>query len=339
MLKKRLQILSIVLVFVACTAVAGYAAPEKTWTLKWGTYFSAKDWRQQAADHWASLVKKRTDGRVNIKMFPSNALASTKEAWMLVQSGAISGYTTTSSMVSGAVPAVGLGDIYFSLKGLDAFNKFWSLDGKAQAFSEELCAKQDVKPVGCTIVGFGMFGCRQKHLKSLDDFKGKKIRASGGYQVKSLELWGASAVAMSTAEVYTALQRGVIDGLQTSTYGMYHLKYGEVCKYMTYTPQNVLTPNMWIMSLKTWDSFPQDIKKIINDSFSETQAYAMSLFKEKESVLLEKIEKEQGARIYTLTDLEAGKWSAALTGAYDRYLEGSGEIGHKFIEALKEANK
>lgn len=332
----------VLLVLAACAKPApapAPAPPEKTWTLKWGTYFGTADWRQQTADHWASLIKERTQGRVDIKMYPANSLATTKECWMVVQQGSIDGYTGCPSMIAGAVPSVGISDIYFSLNGLDAFTKFWDLDGKAQALSEQACGEHGVKPVGCTIVGLGMFGCNDKFIKTLDDYKGLKIRASGGWQVASLEAWGASAVAMSTAEVYTALQRGVIDGLQTSTYGMYSLKYGEVSKYMTYTPQNVLTPNIWFMNLGVWDSFPEDVQKVIKDAFLEAQEFAMARFTERESDMVKKIETEQGAEVYTLPDSEAAKWRDALKPVFDTYLEKCGAIGQEFIDAMAEANR
>lgn len=105
-------------------------------------------------------------------------------------------------------------------------------------------------------------------LKSLDDLKGKKIRASGWTTSEFVTAIGATGVTLSFSEVPQALQRGVVDAAITGSLSGYSAGWGEVSSYLYPLPVGGWDYVVGVMSLNTWDKFS-----------AEEQAKLMSLVK------------------------------------------------------------
>ncbi len=109
----------------------------------------------------------------------------------------------------------------------------------------------------CSNTYYG-YGCNFV-FKSLDDLKGKKIRATAIYG-KLVEKLGGSAVVIPHSELYMALKLGTVDGCQTSLNSLRAWNAQEVWKSYTVNPNpNIITGNM-IVNLKSWQALPADIR-------------------------------------------------------------------------------
>ena len=106
-------------------------------------------------------------------------------------------------------------------------------------------------------------------VRTLDDIKGLDLRASGG-AAAILKAWGANAVGMPMSATPEALQKGVVKGLYSSLEVMKDFKYAEECKYITMT-NTVIYPFAVVMNMDSWNSLPDDVKKILDD-LGEEQA-------------------------------------------------------------------
>ena len=99
-----------------------------------------------------------------------------------------------------------------------------------------------------------------KPIRTLDDLKGMKIRTGGGPQPPTLRLLGATPVAISPPDVYTALERGTVDGLTFPWEAVKSFKVDEVTKYHD-------SASLWggtfyvVMNLKKWESLPRISRK------------------------------------------------------------------------------
>jgi len=105
-----------------------------------------------------------------------------------------------------------------------------------------------------------------KPINKLEDFKGMKIRISGKWQGEVLRRLGASPVMLSGGEVYQALEKGVIDGLEYGPPALdWTLNLHEVTKYWL-TPAGLhqtQTPFGVLINKKAWEGLPDDLKKIV----------------------------------------------------------------------------
>ena len=111
----------------------------------------------------------------------------------------------------------------------------------------------------------GDFHTVKKPIRTLDDFKGMKIRTANPTVTKALKIFGAVPVTTPVTETYTALERGVVDGTVVPWEGLGIFKFDELTKYCT--PASLYTMTMMVvMNKKKWNSLPEDVKKVIEEN-------------------------------------------------------------------------
>lgn len=103
-------------------------------------------------------------------------------------------------------------------------------------------------------------------ISSLEDLKGKKIRASGRMTGKLLEALGAEAVSVSFGEVPGALQKGVVDCAVTGAGSGYSAGWWEVSTHLMPIPLGGWDPVVTAMNLDTWNSLSADEQSLIEAS-------------------------------------------------------------------------
>ena len=110
----------------------------------------------------------------------------------------------------------------------------------------------------------------KKPLRGVADFKGLKIRAPVGIGQDVFKLLGAAPVNIPGSEVYTSLERGVVDASDWSTLSMNHeLGYHKLAKYPTYPGFHSMPMGEMAMNTRKWNSLPDDLKKLLETSVRE----------------------------------------------------------------------
>ena len=120
---------------------------------------------------------------------------------------------------------------------------------------------------GITVLGWYETGFREitsnRRIESLEDLKGLLIRTpSTETLVKSFQTWGASPTAIDLAELYTALQSGVVDAQENPYQLIDTNKLYEVQDYLCIT-NHLMIPNQLVFSKKIWDTYPEDVKSAL----------------------------------------------------------------------------
>ncbi len=96
----------------------------------------------------------------------------------------------------------------------------------------------------------------------MEDFKGMKIRMTGGMAIDMMKLLGGVPVTVPMPDCYENLQKGVIDGMAAPGEAIAGFRLYEVVKYYTMVPTTCVSQQL-IMNKKTWNSFPPDIQEAI----------------------------------------------------------------------------
>jgi len=108
-------------------------------------------------------------------------------------------------------------------------------------------------------------------VNTLEDFKGKDFRVAPMY-IPFLEALGAGVVSIPPEDVYTALERGVVDGIGWPSIGVTGAGYHEVIKYR-------IVPEFWhshgsiVVNYDTWASLPEDLRKELDEIATEVEKY------------------------------------------------------------------
>ena len=173
------------------------------------------------------------------------------------------------------------------------------------------------------IVGLGYFdaGFRQLETKrpvlSLGDLKGMKIRVMESPVFLDLfKAFGALPTPMSYSEIYTALEQGVIDGIEVPYSPFWSSKFYEVTKHITKT-QHSFTINPLMISKKKFDKLDADLKKIVVECGREATTY-QRILREKADTELEDKFKSVGVIIH---EVNISDFMKAAKPVKDKYLK------------------
>ena len=124
------------------------------------------------------------------------------------------------------------------------------------------------------------------------DLAGVKLRTpSGEWRVKMFQAYGANPTPMSFSEVFTALQTGVVDGQENPLTQIYSAKFHEVQDYLSMTG-HVYTPAYVLVGENRWQSLPEDVRQILEETAKETQAFVHENAARLDEELLSKIQEE-----------------------------------------------
>lgn len=213
-----------------------------------------------------NLVETKTNGNIEVKIYPANILGKERESMELLQNNMIQGYIATNGGLAPFFPLIGILDIPFAISDYNIAYKVF--DGKfGKDFAEELQKKTGLKTIAITeIGGFYQITNNIRPVKSPEDLKNIKFRTmTMPSHINFFESLGASAVPVSWAEVYTSLQTGVVEGQHNPLNPIISAGLYEVQKYMTMT--NHLYGIHWFLVNAQWfNKLSEEYQEIIKEA-------------------------------------------------------------------------
>jgi TRAP-type transport system periplasmic protein len=323
------------IVFVALLATAifstspAFAYDEKNpMLLKAAIANPPKDMKAVTIKRMGDLIQERTNGRVTFKYFYGTSLIKKPQFVDAVAKGIADISTGPVSFVTGKIPELSIFEVY----GAYRMDDFTAIQKPIHPTLIELFSQKGIRPLFNQYAGNCIFADKTKFMKSPADWKGQKMRLAGRWQSTLGKMWGASPVFMPPAELYVALQRGVIDGYMLIWDIIYGLKLFEVAPYITDTG---FSNNLEVvtMNLKKWNELSAADKEIFNKTIEEIEPWTkMETLK-----YYEKLKKDilsKGGKIYELTPEERSAYLKDAYSLYPQVKEVSGPLGNKFIDIL-----
>jgi len=163
--------------------------------------------------------------------------------------------------------------------------------------------------------GFRQITNSKRPIKVPADLAGIKLRVPGGkWRVKMFQAYGANPSPMKFSEVFTALQTGVMDGEENPLTQIYSAKFQEVQKYLSLSG-HVYTPAYVTVGSAHWNTLPADVRKVVEDTAKETQAYVYEVAARDDDELLGKL-KSAGMQV---NDVDKNAFVAASKTIYDEF--------------------
>jgi TRAP-type C4-dicarboxylate transport system substrate-binding protein len=218
---------------------------------------------------WADEVAKRSNGSLTIKVYPSLQLGGTAPGmYNQVLSGVADIAFVTPGYTPTVFPRIGIAELPYLSKDAEhatrimhaLYDKYIADDFKnvkmIAYWAVDSHAIQSVKPI-----------------TSLEDLKGKKIRSPSSVQSDVVKALGAVPVNMPITNVYTSLERGVIDAFFAGPSASFSFKLNEVVKAITTGGPGGNLPLIIVMNKKSYEALSPEHKKIID----ETSGFALGL--------------------------------------------------------------
>ncbi len=225
----------------------------------------------QALYKFADLRQGRHQRRVTVQVFPNSTLGGNTNMVEGVQLGTIDICNQFAGTFSSYVPEMDFLALPFLFQSADELYK--ALDGKAGGILATALEAKGFHPLGYFYGGARSLMNNVRPINSPEDLKGLKIRTiPSKITLDSIKAMGAIPVAMSQADVYSALQQGVLDGWENSPTTLQTLKLYEVTKYVSWT-RHFMTPDLFVLSAKTWAKLSPDQQKVVTDAAKKAVAF------------------------------------------------------------------
>ena len=229
-----------------------------------------------AEKFFAEQVATLTNGTVKVETYHNTQLGDAVANVQSVRNGTIGLTVVSASNLNQVVPAMDMLSLPFIFKNEAHF--WWYLaQPEAEGFVKAL-EEKGVKKIAYLDSGSrNLF--TQKAVRSPADLKGQKIRVMASpVMVKTMEALGATGVPVAWAELYTALQTGVVDGAENNHPSVVAKKFYEVSKFYT-LDEHMRIPDLLVVSTKFFDSLNAQQKAAVMQAGALTQAYMRGAWK------------------------------------------------------------
>lgn len=207
-------------------------------------------------DNWAPRLEAMTGGEVKIEFFPIRSVVDRKETPEAVMAGVLSGDLTSVAYFSGRDPAFAiLGDMIAGYDSPEQIQTFCRHGGGRDALQSlwDATLPEALHVVGCGPVSKEALVSKVP-INGVDDLKGLKIRSPSGLAATVFKAAGAAPASIPFSDVFTSLEKGVIDAADASAYINNHKNgFHQIAKYPLYPGIHSMAIHQFTINKGVWD--------------------------------------------------------------------------------------
>ncbi len=288
---------------IAALCMCAPAFAEEPITLHGAVQFGDEHPFNQALLKFAELTKKYYGKPVNFVLHRNSELGMEKDYFAYMNQGISVDYAVVSpSHMSTFAKSAPLMDMPFLFRDVDHWRKVLQVDA-LKPIADEVVKKADVM-----ILGYAGGGVRNlivnKPVRNLADLKGLKMRVMGApIQTQTFQAIGAAPSVIAYAEIYNAIQTGVIQAAENEALGLEQMKFYEVGPYISQT-RHAITVRPIAFSGKTFRRLPTDLQAAIVRAGKEAGEFGRNLESGEDRQRLERLAKEGKLKLVDFTDRE-----------------------------------
>jgi tripartite ATP-independent transporter DctP family solute receptor len=297
----------------------------------------------KAGERWGELVKQRTNGRINIKMYPGASLVAgdqTRE-FSAIRQGVIDLAIGSTINWSPQVKQLNLFSLPFLMPDYAAIDALTQGEVGKELFG--IIGKLGVVPLAWGENGFREVTNSKRELRKPEDFKGLKFRVVGSpLFLDTFSALGANPTQMSWADAQPALASGAVDGQENP------LTIFTAAKLHTVGQKNVTLwgyvadPLIFVVSKRVWESWSKEDQKIVRDAAVEAGKYCIDLAREGmtgASPAVHKTIEGFGVKIVRLAPEERAAFQKVTRPVYEKWAKQIGPDLVKKAESSVQARK
>ncbi len=267
---------------------------------------------QKSADEFARRANAKLGDKAKVVTYGSSQLGGDSEMIQKLKLGTLD-MALPSTVMSSQVDLFGVFEMPYIVKDRQHMARI-----EKEIFWVKLAPEAEKK--GLKVLAVWENGVRhvtnsKRPIKVPADLAGIKLRVpEGKWRVKMFQAYGANPSPMKFSELFTALQTGVMDGQENPFTQIYSAKLQEVQKFLSLTG-HVYTPAYLTVGKTKWESLPPDVRKILEDTAKETQAYVYETAAKDDADLLAKL-KQAGMQV---NDVDKDSFINASKSIYEEF--------------------
>jgi TRAP-type C4-dicarboxylate transport system substrate-binding protein len=315
-------------------------APEKPIELRFATFIPPMDVYAEQMGLWAKELEEATGGRITVTFYHAESLVKMPDLLNAVDAGTADFAMIDANMTPERLALSGVMTLPMLFKrGSQAQQTMWALLEKYEEFRDEFYPS---KVIWCHNPGPTQL-CGTKPMTSLEELKGIKIAVVTPWEAMSMTELGMVPVSMGPTEMYTAVERGVVDAASGDFNQDFIWKIYEITKYRTGNVEITQRVSPIIMNIETYENLPADLKPIFDEVtnglvLSKTVGEAYEAFDAFTTEEIKKYDETVGnPPFYYLSDAEKQEWLEKLLPIRDKWvseIEAKGLPGKAMLEDL-----
>ncbi|MFP4375437.1 MAG: TRAP transporter substrate-binding protein [Spirochaetales bacterium] len=319
-------------VFAAGQSEEGTEVQEESVVLRLSEVNPDGDPVTDALRFFAERAGELSDGRIDVRVFPSSQLGGQADALQGLKTGSIDlTRTNPANLTDFGVEKIGV----FSLPYIFQDSEHAWRVIQSDVGDEVL---QAITDSGARFVGLEFFLASPRNfffteaeVTSLADMEGLKLRVQPAeIYIDLVEAMGASPTPIAFSELYSALQTGVVDGAEQPIKGYFSNNLFEVAPFYTFT-RHLLEPSPLLISELTWNNLSEQDRAILRQAAGEASELYRDGLAEAEAEFRNQLE-EQGVTFLEVDSPQ--EWVDAVSDLYGTYAEGSEDLVDR-IQSLR----
>lgn len=317
-----------------CAAVlmAGTASAQD-FTFRWQSSDPAGNPNYIFQQGWTETVKEMTGGRIAIDLMPVGSIVDYKETPEAIAAGILDGHITDTSYFAGKDPAFGLIANPVGAWSDPAQMIDFVENGGGKELMNELINPYGLQFIGVSTPGLEAF-VSSVPLDGVDDLAGVKVRSPEGMIANVFAAAGAAPVNLPSSEVYTSLDKKVIDAADYSVFSVnQELGMNDIAPHPVYPGFHSLPLIEVSMNKEKWDALPADLQEAMIASVKVFQQTQITTLKERDLTAVEAAKASGTVTVHNWSDEERTKFRTIARAEWEKVAAGS-EMAGKVFTAL-----
>lgn len=304
---------------------AAATSSQETTTLRFSHFWPATSAMQtDVFEPWAKKLETESDGRLKVEIYPSATISKADVTYDSAAKGTIDIGSQAHGYTAGRFPLTQIAE----LPGLS--NSAGQMSCMLQKLYDDGDISSEYEDSHLLFMmgaGPGAFHTVDKVIRTPDDMKGMRIRRPSAIAGDIIEATGASPVGLPATDIYTSLQRGVIDGLSFAWSPTGDFRLTELTNAHTNIPF-YSSALLVTMNKGKYDSLPDDLKKIIDDNSGKVMAdIAGEMFNREDARVMEEARAKGDTMVDIPDPLNDPEWKGPLTEGIQKYLKDVNALG------------
>ena len=286
---------------------------------------------QKGLEHFASLLKEKSGGQIEMQIFHSSQLGSERDVIEGVSMGTIEMTLVSSAPLANFTNSFLVFDLPFIIVNRE--KAYAWMDGPQGRKILDTLTPKNIIGLGIWENGFRMLTNSQKPVVTPEDMKGLKIRLmENPIHVGTFKTLGAYPTPMPFGELFTALQQKIVDGQENPLVIIYTSKFFEVQKHLALTG-HFYAPAILLVNRDFWEKkLSDDQRKIFQECELASRKWERQYCIDMEKTLVNDL-KAKGMEVSTPDKV---KWAEAVQPVYKEF---EGKIGKEIIQDLINTQK
>jgi TRAP-type C4-dicarboxylate transport system substrate-binding protein len=300
--------------------------------VKWvlSTPFSSESYGGKGVAWIINRMKEKSGERLLIEPYYAGSLGYKSPDYLkVIKDGVMDMAEFSSPHATGTEPIFGACVLPFTFFSYDDFLNF-AQKVLVPNLSDVVEKKWNMKLIGVVMYPRTAF-YGKKSIQTVDDFKGLKVRVMGKLDSMIFKKLGAEPTYIPFEDLYTSLQRGVVQAMPNSLTAAADIKVWEVCDHATMIGY-VIGCGFMVVNKKSFDSLPPDVQKVVLESGEAYSEHMKQEITKESEIAIEKYRQNK----MVLTDMPKPVLDKFRTAAQEVWVEWAKETGPLADKILKE---